>query len=250
MSNKHSLWDLSAQEIAQGYSFDNNDNIYKCALCDATYEQGVVYPYANQYYDAEKMIKQHICDAHNGTFDYLIALDKQFSGVSPNQKEVLSLMYRGHSDDEIAKALKISISTIRNYRFRFKEKERQAKIYIALMQLLKNRQRNSNAKLVAPHNSATTIDERYVITEAERQRVLQNTFTEDGNLKVLPRKEKRKIIVLTEIAKNFKSNQRYTEKEIDRILKRIFDDHVTLRRYLIEYGFLDRNNDGSAYWIK
>ncbi|HDR8220879.1 TPA: DUF2087 domain-containing protein, partial [Bacillus cereus] len=25
---------------------------------------------------------------------------------------------------------------------------------------------------------------------------------------------------------------------------------VTLRRYLIEYGFLDRTDDGSQYWVK
>ncbi|HSR04836.1 MAG TPA: DUF2087 domain-containing protein [Proteiniclasticum sp.] len=28
---------------------------------------------------------------------------------------------------------------------------------------------------------------------------------------------------------------------------RIYDDHVLLRRYLIEYGFLDRTPDGSIY---
>ncbi len=249
MSNKNSLWTLSATEIAQGYAFDKTTNSFNCALCDASFEQGVIYPCAEQYYDAEKMVKQHVKEKHNGTFNYLLALDKQYTGVSPNQKEVLSLMFQGHSDYEIAKILKLSISTIRNYRFRFKEKERQAKIYSALMQLLKDEQTNET-ELIAPHNSATTIDDRYVITEQERQKTLQNNFTEDGRLRVLPRKEKKKIIILTEIAKSFKSNQSYTEKEVDRILKRVFDDHVTLRRYLIEYGFLDRNNDGSKYWVK
>ncbi len=249
MSSNNSLWTLSITEIAQGFSFDETKNTFNCALCDASFEQGIIYPCAEQYYDAEKMIKHHINEKHNGTFDYLLALDKQFTGVSPNQKEVLSLMFQGHSDDEIAKILKVSISTIRNYRFRFKEKERQAKIYSALMQLLKDK-RHSETVLVAPHNCATAIDDRYVITEQELQKTLQNNFTEDGCLRVLPRKEKKKIIVLTEITKNFKSNQLYTEKEVDRILKRIFDDHVTLRRYLIEYGFLDRNNDGSKYWVK
>ncbi len=249
MSTKNSLWTLSTTEIAQGYAFDEITNTFNCAICSASFEQGVIYPCNGQYYDAAKMIAHHIKEKHNGTFDYLIALDKQYTGVSPNQKEVLSLMFQGYSDDEIAKRLKVSISTIRNYRFRFKEKERQAKIYSALMQLLKDK-RNNETELIAPHNSATTIDDRYVITEQARQKTLQNNFTEDGRLRVLPRKEKKKIIVLTEIAKNFKSNQAYTEKEVDRILKRIFDDHVTLRRYLIEYGFLDRNNDGSKYWVK
>ncbi len=250
MSIKNSLWTLSATEIAQGYCLDETTDCFHCALCDAFFERGVIYPCGEHYYEAEKMIKHHIKAQHGGTFDYLIALDKQYTGVSPNQKEVLSLMFQGRGDDEIAKLLKVSISTIRNYRFRFKEKERQAKIYSALMQLLREAPKTGDPVLIAPHNHATTIDDRYVITERERNKTLQNNFDEDGRLRVFPRKEKKKIIILTEICKNFKSSQSYTEKEVDRILKRIFDDHVTLRRYLIEYGFLDRNNDGSKYWLK
>ena len=30
----------------------------------------------------------------------------------------------------------------------------------------------------------------------------------------------------------------------------MYEDYVHIRRYLIEYGFLDRKADGSAYWVK
>ena len=43
--------------------------------------------------------------------------------------------------------------------------------------------------------------------------------------------------------------KKYTEKELNTILVESFDDYVTIRRYLIEYGFLDRKKDGSRYWI-
>jgi hypothetical protein len=42
----------------------------------------------------------------------------------------------------------------------------------------------------------------------------------------------------------------YAEKEINEILKAIYEDYVMLRRYLIEYGFIDRKSDGSEYWLK
>ncbi len=29
-----------------------------------------------------------------------------------------------------------------------------------------------------------------------------------------------------------------------------YDDNATIRRYLIEYGFLDRSKDCSKYWVK
>ena len=40
------------------------------------------------------------------------------------------------------------------------------------------------------------------------------------------------------------------EKDINKILKRIYDDNATIRRYLIEYGFFDRSKDCSKYWVK
>ncbi|MBE3101811.1 MAG: DUF2087 domain-containing protein, partial [Firmicutes bacterium] len=58
------------------------------------------------------------------------------------------------------------------------------------------------------------------------------------------------IIVLEEITKNFSKGKSYSEKEINVILKRIYEDYATIRRALIEYGFIERKNDGSSYWVK
>ena len=60
-----------------------------------------------------------------------------------------------------------------------------------------------------------------------------------------PRKEKRKIAVLRHIASYFQNGIRYTEKEVNERLATFWkEDYVTLRRYLIEYGYLDREDDG------
>lgn len=65
----------------------------------------------------------------------------------------------------------------------------------------------------------------------------------------LPR-EKRKLVVLSAIAEQFKPGRQYTEKEVNRLLGRIYEDFPYLRRLLIEYGFLERTASGSAYWRK
>ena len=57
------------------------------------------------------------------------------------------------------------------------------------------------------------------------------------------------LMALQEIAKNFKRDRIYGEKEVNEILKAIDDDYVTLRRYLIEHGYLNRKPDGSQYWL-
>ena len=59
--------------------------------------------------------------------------------------------------------------------------------------------------------------------------------------------EKKKIIVLYEIMKNFNPNQAYSEKEVNGVLARIYPDYAALRRALIEYRFMERTPDGSVY---
>lgn len=62
--------------------------------------------------------------------------------------------------------------------------------------------------------------------------------------------EKHKLIVLREIAGRFMKGQIYHEKDINAILQEVYDDYVTVRRYMIEYSLLDRKPDGSEYWLK
>jgi len=144
-----------------------------------------------------------------------------------------------------------SSSTIRNHRFVLKEKERQAKVFLVLMELLKEQNKRSPDHL-PPQKTSRVIDDRYNITQEERARIIKNYFPEGANglLKTLAMKEKNRLVLLGEITKRFEAEKLYTEKEVNEILKTAHDDFVTLRRYLIEYGFMDRKPDGSQYWLK
>lgn len=52
------------------------------------------------------------------------------------------------------------------------------------------------------------------------------------------------------IIEEFQAGRRYTEAQVNEALAEIYTDYVTLRRYLIEYGFMDRTKDGAVYWVK
>jgi hypothetical protein len=244
------FWNASVDEIKKGYKLLPEDNIFICLICGETFEPGVIYKMEDKLVEAEKMVKYHIEKQHSGVFQYLIHLNKKYTGLSENQTEVLSLIKSGLTDFEISKKLKISQSTVRNYRFKFREKEKQAKIFSAIMELLKPMQNSTETEIMEVHKGASMIDERFDITEAERKNILSRYMDSSGKLIDFPGKEKRKIIILSEISKNFKKDTDYTEKEINRILERIYPDYVVLRRYLIEYGYLDRSRDGSRYWVK
>lgn len=244
------FWSASNEELKNG--FIEEDSCYACLLCSKKIEKGIVYPYENTFYEAEKYMRLHIRQEHHSVFEYLVNMDKKLTGLSNHQNGLLRLFYMGKRDDEIQKEMGIgSSSTIRNHRFVLKEKERQAKIFLAIMELLKE----SNAKspgLIPPHQTAKMVDERYSITEEENAKILKKYFVNgpEGQLKTFDMKEKSKLAVLRQIVRHFEPKRTYNEKEVSSILKNIYKDHVTIRRYLIEYGFLDRKPDGSDYWVK
>ena len=102
-------------------------------------------------------------------------------------------------------------------------------------------------KRVSP---STVRNHRFKLREKERQAILAACFDEAGALRQWPAREKRKLVVLSAIAEQFKPGRQYTEKEVNRLLGRIYEDFPYLRRLLIEYGFLERTASGSAYWRK
>lgn len=65
----------------------------------------------------------------------------------------------------------------------------------------------------------------------------------------LPSKWKDKHIIVEQAALHLYTKQPLTEKEITQQLSKIYDDPVELRRYLIDFGFMQRTKDGSTYWF-
>lgn len=250
MSISESFWNASLAELKQGYIRESDQ--FVCLLCGKKTENGIIYPEDGVYYEAERYMRKHIENTHESVFDYLIRLDKKLTGLTEHQNSLLHLFHQGKSDAEVQKELGIgSASTIRNHRFVLKEKERQSKVFLVLMELLKEKDQHAPT-FVNVHKTATMLDDRYNVTQDEVDKVLKKYFPEgtDGPLTTFSMKEKHKLVVLREIAKRFSSERKYSEKEVNALLIPVFHDYVTLRRYLIEYGFLDRKPDGSQYWVK
>lgn len=245
------FFEASVEALVCG--FEEQENQYTCLICNTHFEKGIIYPYSDLFCDAHKRMKHHIADEHQGMLAYLLSCNPDHLGISNLQLEMVRLFASKLSDQEIARQQQLSASTIRSYRYKLREKEKQAKLFLAMMQLL-SEQTNQSIKTVdqtvlsdAP-KTATTLDERFNITVAEKEKFKTMYFDETGALKEYPVREKRKIIVLEVIAQNFKFDYVYKEEGVNRILKRIYEDFATIRRALIEYGFLDRSNDGSSYW--
>lgn len=82
------------------------------------------------------------------------------------------------------------------------------------------------------------------------QSTIHNFLDAEGRLFVWPAKHKHKLLALEYLCSKFTPGQRYSEKEVNAILNQFhtFGDWALLRRYLVDYGFLNRVSNGSAYW--
>lgn len=242
--DKELIWEASVEEIKAGFSL--RDGAYQCLICGRRFEQGEVYEDEGRFFDAQAMAARHVQAAHGSMLSWLLAREPELLGVSGVQQTILRMMADGLTDRQIAEQKGISPSTCRNHRYKLREKQRQAKLFLAAMELLEAR--GDVPEFHDAHPTATMLDDRYNLTEAERTKIIATYFDETGALKECPAREKKKIVVLEVIAQNFQPDRSYSEKEVNRILSRIYADHAYIRRLLIEYGFLERTRSGSEYW--
>lgn len=72
------------------------------------------------------------------------------------------------------------------------------------------------------------------------------TFFRNGRLTEIPAKESKRRIVLERIALEFEPGVRYDERTVNAVVGRFFGDHASIRRYLVDEGFLARER--GEYW--
>ena len=79
------------------------------------------------------------------------------------------------------------------------------------------------------------------------RKVLSEWMSPDGTLKAIPQQHKKVLVILRHLIKVFEPGQRYSEKQVNELLKRFNPDCATLRRSMVDEGMLARK-DG-VYWL-
>lgn len=246
-------------DLKRGYVEDPGFETYTCLICGYQTERGFVYPEGTLFLEAEKAMRRHIEADHGSMLSYLLSLDKKLTGLTDLQRTLIGLFHQGVSDqDIIAEIDGGSTSTIRNHRFMLREKVKQAKLFLAVMELMEEGGKTTARQPAGTPTRATQaklpgkLGERLSISNEENAQILGKYFADGlyGPLKSLPKQEKRRVAVLRHLAGDFEEGRKYSEPEVNELLEARYTDYVTLRRFLIEYGFLDRLPDGSEYWVK
>lgn len=78
---------------------------------------------------------------------------------------------------------------------------------------------------------------------------LVERFFKDNKLNVIPSKQQKKYEVFKYIADTFiEEDVIYDESEINDILSNLYPDYAIVRRYLVDYKFINRSEDCKQYW--
>jgi hypothetical protein len=80
----------------------------------------------------------------------------------------------------------------------------------------------------------------------DRDAVLRAFLAPDGSLTAIPTRLRKRLVVLDLMAQHFEPGLKYSETQVNDVVRPFHPDVAALRRYLVEEGFLDRA-DG-RYW--
>ncbi|MDM9383784.1 DUF2087 domain-containing protein [Chlorogloeopsis sp. ULAP01] len=81
--------------------------------------------------------------------------------------------------------------------------------------------------------------------EAWEEKVLK-TYLDGVNLIKIPATRKKRLIILRWLVRKFEQEVTYTERQVNEIIARHHSDYATLRRELIGYQLMEREN--GFYW--
>ena len=175
--------------------------------------------------------------------DELLAMFKALADES-RLKIIGLLATRERSVEELATALGLKASTVSHHLAALRDAglaSMRAEGTTHLYRFQPERLRELNRRL-APEKLAIPDSEG---GDAWERKVLAD-FTSDGRLRALPAGESKRLVVLRWFARKFEPGRRYPELEVNAVIAEWINDFASVRRYLVDHGFLARER--SVYW--
>jgi len=83
--------------------------------------------------------------------------------------------------------------------------------------------------------------------DAFERKTMRDFLRPDGTIKAFPAQEKKFLVLVRYALQVFEPGVRYTEKQVNELLRRYHPDTALLRRSMVDYGYVKRQ-DG-IYWL-
>ena len=167
-----------------------------------------------------------------------------------NRLKIVGLLARqgaSYSGEVLAELLKLSPATVSHHLTRLAE----AGLVTARME---GHSKLYSLHTEALHSMASSLLAREALPQAPGRselpaydrKVLNDYLLPDGSLRKIPAQQKKLLVVLRHMLKEFEPGVTYPEKQVNAILGRFHPDTASLRRAMIEYKFMKREK--GKYW--
>jgi predicted transcriptional regulator len=181
--------------------------------------------------------------------DELLAFFKALSDA--NRLKIVALLAKGErSVEDLAAKLDLTSSTVSHHLARLSAiglVSARAEGYYSIYRLEEGALAAMAHRLLKDETLPAVAAD--VELDAFDRKVLKTYLDADGRIKAFPVQRKKELAILRHVVNIFEPNRRYTEKEVNAMLRRFSDDTARLRRYLVEFGFMHRQGGGGDYWL-
>ena len=169
-----------------------------------------------------------------------------------NRLKIVGLLaQKPYSVEELAALVGLKPSTVSHHLSRLVEADlvtSHAESYYTVYQLDKKILEEKSRSMFSQNELSAVAAE--VDADAYDNKIVRDYSRRDGSLKTLPSQRKKLEAVLRHVVKAFEPGKRYSEKQVDAILKDYHEDTATLRRELVGFKLMEREGGGGEYWRK
>lgn len=168
-----------------------------------------------------------------------------------NRLKIIGLLAREELNvEQLADILNLRPSTVSHHLSRLSEaglvsarSESYYNIYRLESQALEDL-----AKRLLQHESLKPVAAE-IDADAYDRKVIRDFTFPDGRIKAIPTQRKKIDAILRYVLPAFEPGVRYSEKQVNEILSRYYQDTATLRRELVDSQILSRQSSGGEYWV-
>jgi len=182
------------------------------------------------------------------SFQELLSFFKALS--DPNRLKIVALLAKeALSVEQLAEMLGLSSSTVSHHLALLSRAglvSARAEGYYSVYRLETVWLMEMSQRLLSAETLPAVAED--VDVDAYDRKVLNTYMTADGRIETFPTQRKKEEVILRRVVVAFETGRRYSEMQVNRILKRFSKDTARLRRHLVDYGLMGREGGGGEYW--
>lgn len=167
-----------------------------------------------------------------------------------NRLKIVGLLaQQSYSVEELAALLNLKASTVSHHLAKLSQVglvSAKADSYYNVYQLDEKALETKSRSLFSQENLTASVAD--VDADAYDKKVIHDYVRKDGSLKTIPAQRKKLEAILRYTVKAFKVGKKYTEKQVNEILKGYHEDTASLRRELVGFKLMKREGGGGEYW--